>query len=255
MYNLCDLKGKCYIVTGSSSGIGRETAITISRMGGKVVLAGRNEDALAKTLKLMERPEDHIIEVFDLTQIDKIGIWVRDIVGRHSLTFDGMVYAAGIYKLKPLAVTEYSDLTEIMVVNFYAAISMLKHLAKTTICKKGSSFVFISSVSGETGEIGSLGYGASKAALNSAVRSASLELARIGYRVNAIAPAAIDTRMFVEYVSNLDENQASKFRDRFPLGIGNASDVANMAAFLLSDSSRWITGSVIKVDGGYSVGK
>ncbi len=239
-------------MTGASSGIGRETAITISKLGGSVLLTGRNKERLSETMEQMENPGKHIIEEIDLGKVDAIGIWLKDVITRHSLQFDGMVYAAGIYRLRPLAVTEYSELQEVMNINFLAPVCMLKNLLQGAICRKGSSFVFISSVSAEIGEIGLLGYGASKAALNSAVRSAAQEMARKGHRVNAIAPASIDTDMLKKYMDSLDECQKSEFKTKFPLGIGKPEDVANMAAFLLSDNAGWITGSVINIDGGYS---
>lgn len=253
MINMCDLSGKIYLVTGASSGIGREVSIAISRMGGRVLLTGRNENGLAETLECMDNPEVHHIEIFDLKEVGQIGKWIKDSVKRLNVKFDGMVYAAGVYMLKPLIITDYSDLKEVMDINYFAAVCLLRHMSQGSVCNKGSSYVFVSSISGESGEKGLLSYSASKAALNCAVKSAALELARSGHRVNAIAPGTVDTKMFRDYIDKLDKSQAAEFMEKFPLGIGKPSDVANMAIFLLSDSTRWVTGTTINVDGGYSI--
>lgn len=252
MINICDLSNKIFLVTGASAGIGREVSISISRMGGRVLLTGRNKEGLTETLQQMENPDTHIVEPFDLSRIDEIGTWVNRVVNKYYVKFNGMVYAAGKFLLKPLLVSEYQELRDIMDLNYFAAVYLLKSMAQKSICATGSSFVFISSVSGESGEPGLLGYGASKAALNSAVRTASLEYARSGYRINAISPASVETDMLRTYLNQLDEQQVKDFKKSFPLGIGKPEDVANMAVYLLSDSSKWITGTVVKVDGGYT---
>jgi NAD(P)-dependent dehydrogenase (short-subunit alcohol dehydrogenase family) len=115
-----------------------------------------------------------------------------------------------------------------------------------------ASFVFISSVAGMVGEIGKSAYSASKGAVIAGARSMAMELSRSGIRVNSISPAMVNTPILEKMFENVGEEAAEEILKKHPLGIGQPEDVANACIFLLSNASKWITGSNLVVDGGYS---
>ncbi|MEY8198968.1 MAG: SDR family oxidoreductase, partial [Colwellia sp.] len=118
--------------------------------------------------------------------------------------------------------------------------------------KSGTSLVFITSVAAVCGEPAISTYSASKAALIGLSRSLASELSRNNIRVNCIAPGHVETEMAMEFSKQLTEEQLKSIEDKHPLGLGRPEDVAHAAAFLVSDLSRWVTGTTLFVDGGYS---
>ncbi|RKL61631.1 SDR family NAD(P)-dependent oxidoreductase [Thermoanaerobacteraceae bacterium SP2] len=255
MLDIFNVENKTFLITGASSGIGRDVSILLNSVGARLLITGRNKDKLIETYNMLKNKENAAMEAFDLSQINLIGDWVKSFIKKNSNLIDGFVHCAGINILKPLMILTYQDMIDIMNVNFFAGMELLRNLANPKLSKRGSSFVFISSVAGNLGQAGTLSYGASKAALINAVKTASLELARYKFRVNAIAPGMIRTPILKEYESKLDKEQLKSIEDKFPLGLGEPRDVSNIVLFLLSDASKWITGATITVDGGYSAGK
>lgn len=249
------LKDKIFLVTGASSGIGKEVAIAISKQGGRVIITGRNKERLEETYEQMENKGMHFIEVFDLENIEQISIWIIEMVRKYSLRLDGLIHCAGIIFLKPFVTLNNRELEKIMKINFNAGIELLRSIARPNISNIGSSFVMISSVSGLVGEQGAMAYCASKAALIGAAKSAALELARFKYRVNCIAPGMVKTPMLQQYKDILLDEQIALLTKKIPLGLGDPKDVANSSIFLLSDAAKWITGTTLVVDGGYTSGK
>ncbi|AOY75653.1 SDR family NAD(P)-dependent oxidoreductase [Clostridium formicaceticum] len=249
------LNNKTILVTGASSGIGREVAIAISNQGGRAIISGRDEMELNKTYEVLEYKEKHAIEAYDLMNIDGIQAWLTSIVKKYDGKLDGFVHCAGMSMLKPLFLLNHHEIDKIMKLNFQAGVELLKHAGNPKISLKGSSFVFISSVAGMMGEPGALAYCSSKAALISAAKTAAIELARFSYRVNCIAPGMVKTPMLQQYEETLGEEQMEVLKRKFPLGIGEPKDVAASSVFLLSEAARWITGTTLVVDGGYTCGK
>ena len=143
--------------------------------------------------------------------------------------------------------------SDIFNVNVIAGFEFAKHLSnKKYMDSQGASFIFISSVMGFLGESGRIGYSSSKAAIIGGVKSMALELARKKIRVNSVSPAMVKTKMLEEMFDTLLNDTVEKIITKHPLGIGNIEDVSNACAFLLSDLSKWITGTNLIVDGGYS---
>jgi NAD(P)-dependent dehydrogenase (short-subunit alcohol dehydrogenase family) len=246
-----DLTGKTILVTGASSGIGRATAILLGALGARVILSGRQIDGLEKTAAQMEGG-CHQIAPFDLVNFTEIGGWVEGLVGEFG-RLHGLVHSAGVAPVTPLRRLSLESLQELMGVNFYAAALLTKQFASKRVHQENSSLVFISSVAGYLGAAGRSAYSATKGALIAFARSAALELAPNGVRVNCIAPSYVATEMYNKALAAFTPEQIeAEVKARQPLGLGNPLDVANAAAFLLADTGRWITGSVLPVDGGYS---
>jgi NAD(P)-dependent dehydrogenase (short-subunit alcohol dehydrogenase family) len=249
--NPFSLNGKLILVTGASSGIGRQCAIFCSQMGATVVLFGRNQERLKETLRLMEEPDKHVIYSIDLLEYEKISVIVKEIVSQKG-RIDGLINCAGISSTLPLNAVSPEKMEHFFQTNVIGGINLTKQVAKRPhISENGGSIIFISSVMGVTGESGKILYSMTKGALNSAVRSMSVELASRKIRINSISPGVVESPMSKSAVYSKDEESRSKIQSLHPLGLGSAKDIANACIFLLSDAARWITGTNLIVDGGY----
>lgn len=252
MYNPFSLEGKTIVVTGASSGIGRQCAIDCSKMGANVVLVARNESRLKETLALMEAGS-HYIVVEDLTCFSDIPLFVKNIVDNAG-ELDGLVNCAGISTTKPLKTTSAEELEDYYKANVVAGVMISKEICKLgNYRKNGCSIIFIASVAGVVGESMKVSYSLSKAALIGGVRSLACEYAKKKIRYNCISPGVIETpiNMNQPYMQNPEYRKI--FESKHLLGFGQCSDISNACIFLLSDASRWITGQNLIVDGGYTV--
>ena len=247
--NPFDLSGKTILVTGASSGIGRAICVACGLAGARIVMVARNVERLAET-RNMCAGDGHEIRVLDLEDLDAIPRCVRDVC-KEVGPLSGLVHSAGLHQPCPLRAIRSKHLLAIFSVNSAAGVMLVKGLATKGNCGPNSSVVLISSVLGHAGQPGAIGYCMSKGALEAAVRAMALELADGGIRVNAIAPAVIETPMSVEFFKSLGAELSERIRAKHPCGLGQPSDVANTACFLLSDASRYITGVSLPVDGGY----
>jgi NAD(P)-dependent dehydrogenase (short-subunit alcohol dehydrogenase family) len=152
----------------------------------------------------------------------------------------------------PLRITTGANLEELMRVNVTAAFALARAFRQKGVSSPGSSLVFLSSVMGIVGQSGQTAYSASKGALISLTKSLALELSRENIRVNCVAPALVRTEMSNKMLQALTPDQVTQIEAMHPLGIGAPRDVANAIAFLLADTGRWITGTTLVVDGGYT---
>jgi NAD(P)-dependent dehydrogenase (short-subunit alcohol dehydrogenase family) len=248
-----DLKGKSVLITGASSGLGRATAILASRLGARVLLVARNLTRLRETYAALDG-QGHAMLSMDLFETDAIPQMVTDQASAFG-AFSGVVHSAGVVLLKPLRACRTVDYESLYRVNVVAAAQLLRGLSsrRGVIDEKGCSTVLVGSVMSNLGKAGLCAYAASKAATLGLVRCAALELARDNIRVNAILPGHFKSGMSDLSETQLLPEQLKSIAAMHPLGVGRADDVANAVAFLLSDGGRWITGSSIVVDGGYSV--
>lgn len=250
MFNLVDLSGKRIIVTGASSGIGKAVCLLLSKLGATVILLARSERRMQETVNQMEG-NGHKFYVIDLTQTIEIESFVKEIVKENGAV-DGLVYSAGIGDSRPLKMIKPDKLLETFSVNTLSFIEMVRVLSKTGVCNAGMSIVGISSVSSVQGNKSKVSYCASKGAMDAAVRAMAKELAAKTIRVNTINPGYIKTELYEKLEQGASGN-SDDFRSiisRQYLGLGNPEDVANLAAFLLSDAARFITGTSIMIDGG-----
>ena len=240
--NPFSLEGKTVLVTGASSGIGKEIAIFCAKMGAKVVLNGRSETRLNETASQMG--EGHIILVKDLTAFDTIPEMVRELP-----QLNGIVHCAGINELIPAKQVMGADVDRIMAINFKAPVLLQAEILRQKKLLRKASVVFIASIGSETPIIGNSIYSASKGALVSYSKSLMLELAPRQIRVNCISPGMIWTNLIEG--DSVTMEQLKEDEKKYPLQrYGQPSDVAGLAVYLLSDASEWMTGSNVRISGG-----
>ena len=246
MEGLFDLSHKTIIITGAGSGIGRETAIHASIQGAKVNLIDLSEEGLKETLSLM-KGDGHKHYVADLIKLETIADIVRDVVENKGL-IDGLVHCAGISSRKPLNVLTKDGFSNVMDVNFYSFVELVRQACKKKNFSEGGSVVVMSSISSIKGYKAKTEYCVSKAAVDAFVRCMALELADRKIRVNSVMAAAVNTPMAQRARETNVAVGAASFEA--PLGITEPYEVANTILFLLSDATKTITGTSILIDGG-----
>ena len=253
MNNSFSLKNKNILITGASSGIGRQCAIIFSQLGANVILIARNKERLKDTFNKLEKG-NHLIISQDITEYNKLEEVVNTAVDKIG-KISGFVHSAGIEMTLPLRNMQPSYYEKMFSVNVIAGFELAKIISKKKyLYKNGASFVFISSVMGILGQLGKIGYCSSKGSLISGVKAMALELASKKIRVNCILPGVVETEMSNEMFQKLSEESKKNIVDMHPLGLGKPEDIAYACAYLLSDSARWVTGANLIIDGGYSAG-
>ena len=242
-FRLFSLEGKTILVTGASSGIGRGIAETISQMGANVILNGRNEQRLEETLQSLHKGE-HKVCACDITHQKELDKMVQSLP-----LLDGVVHCAGVGQRLLAKQITLESLNQVMSVNFTAPVLLQSTLLMKKKLQRGASVIFIASIASWSPSIGNSAYSASKGALISYANCLSLELAPRNIRVNCISPAMVWTNLAMQ--EEVDIEQLKEDEQRYPLKrYGTPEDVANLAVFLLSDASSWMTGSNIKLSGG-----
>ena len=242
-YNPFTLEGRNILVTGASSGIGQGTAIVCSKMGAKVIIGGRNEAKLNMTFSLLEGI-GHSIMVGDLTDCSLLSAMVESLP-----KLDGVVHCAGIGQRLPCKQLKENDVDKVMDINFKAPILLQAELLQQKKLNKNASIVFIASIASWSPSFGNSIYSASKGAIISYANCLSIELASRGIRVNCISPAMVWTDLVIQ--EGVDEEQLKEDEKMYPLKrYGTPEDIANLAVYMLSDASSWMTGSNVKISGG-----
>ncbi|GHT19525.1 oxidoreductase [Bacteroidia bacterium] len=248
MNNPFSLENKNIIVTGASSGIGRQTAVACAKMGANVVLIARNTEKLQETLHLMQNTENHKVIGFDVSDFENIGKTIDEIV-REKGKINGFVHCAGMELTVPFIAMKAAHYKEIFNVNTIAAFEFVRHISKKKYAADKLSLVLISSIAAHCGQAGLAAYSMSKSALTGGIKSLAVELAPKSIRINTIEPGwVLGTNMTQKY----DNENNAPDKSLYPLGYGQTADVANACVYLLSNAAQWVTGTNLIVDGGYS---
>ncbi len=252
MPNPFSLEGRNFLVTGASSGIGRACLGSISENGGNVIAVGRDRGRLEESLHGMDSDRCFGYQ-WDLQKVERIAELVGSVVRVHGKV-SGLVHCAGIDATAPLALLKAETFNNAFKINALAFFELVRVLSKRANCGLEASFVAMASVRGMFGARGCAAYCASKAALINGVRSLALELAPKKIRVNSVSPAFVKTKMLSELEERLGRRAINAIGNDRPLGFGESSDIANAVVFLLAPASKWITGTNLVADGGYSAG-
>lgn len=249
--NPLSIEGKTIVITGGASGIGRQCAIDFSNAGANLVLIDINEEQLEVTRNLCNPEVSCRCYRCDLTDAESLEPLVKQIAAENGL-MNGMLHCAGIEKTLPYNKLSAADYDRIYSVNVVGAMNLLKYLTKKGVRAENAKYVLIASITAVVGRPGVAAYAASKGAIVSVVKTLALEMASKGMTINCISPGTILTPLMQNMMESLTEEQQAERKAGFPLGLGQPSDIANTAMFLLSDGARWITGQNIVVDGGYT---
>lgn len=242
MNNPFTLSGKTILVTGASAGIGRGIAVACAGMGAQVILTARNIERLQETLTQLEG-EGHTYIAADLTnEAERIALVEQLPI------LDGVVQCAGVGNRVPCKMLVQEDLDRVMKPNTEAPMLLQSLLLSEKKIKKQASVVFIASAAATMPVTGNAVYSASKAALVAYAKCLAQELAPRQIRVNSISPTMVwtDLALVGATVEQLREAQLSYPLKRY----GQPEDIANLAIYLLSDASAWMTGSNVEITGG-----
>ena len=236
-----DFSGKTILVTGSSSGIGKQCATMLADSGARLVITGRNPEKLSAVFAEL-KGSDHIMFAADLTnekEIDELLNVMPDI--------NGFVHSAGMSTSVPVRFVQSKQIREIFALNYESALLIVsKSLANKKIAK-GASLVFISSLVTTNPMFGGALYCSSKLALEGLSKTLAIELAPKAIRSNCVCPAYVFSPMIEKVQETLSPEFIDKFKAMHPNGFGYSMDVANFIMSLLSDESRWINGQNINL--------
>jgi NAD(P)-dependent dehydrogenase (short-subunit alcohol dehydrogenase family) len=241
-------QGKSILVTGATSGIGRATTEKLISDGATVIAVGRNESRLRDMKAAFG---DRLVpNVQDLARLDELDSFAASL-GK----IDGAVMSAGIVKNNPIKFFDRALFDEVVTINLTSPLLLTVALFKAKRVNSNASLVFLSSTNGTSvGIKGTLAYASAKAALSGAAKVLSLELSPKGIRVNCVAPGMVSTEM-VANLTELSEEMVKADMARYPLGkrYAKPGEIADVIAFLLSESSTFITGQTVTIDGGYCI--
>lgn len=250
------LEGRVALITGGAGGIGFETARQFLAEGMKVALVDLRNENLDDAVEALGNPGDSVMALAaDVTSEPATEKYVADVLSRFG-TIDVLFNNAGIEgRVRPIVDTVLADFDRVMSVNVHGAFLALKHVLPVLYAKRRGSVINTSSVGGLGGRAGLAPYTTSKHALVGLTRTAALEAAEFGVRVNSIHPSAVNTRMMRSLESGFSPEDLTAYQEAvvksIPLGrYAEPSDVAKLVLFLASDDSEFITGAQYAIDGG-----
>ena len=241
------LKDKVAIVTGGARGIGRDISLVFASQGADIAICDVNTDAMAATAKEIEALGRKCMTAsVDVTKTEQVDSFVQKALDKFG-KIDILVNNAGITRDGLLVRMSEADWDLVHNVNLKGAFTCTKAVSKIMMKQRDGRIVNMASIIGIMGNAGQANYAASKGGLIAFTKTVAKELASRNVRANAIAPGFIQTDM----TAKLSEEVKSEMLKHIPLGkLGTPQDVANLALFLVSDDSAYITGQVVQVDGG-----
>lgn len=249
-FNPFSLVGKTILVTGASSGIGKGIALACAKMGAAVIITGRNAERLNETLNQMlasssslQGSVEHKAISADLTKAEDIDRLVSELPN-----LDGLVQCAGVGSRVPCKQISKIDIANIMQPNMEAPILLQSAILAKKKINKASSIVYIASRAYQSPSMGNAIYSASKGAIVAYAKCLALELSPRQIRVNCICPGMVWTDLIT---NDMDKETLEEAQLKYPLKrFGTTDDVANLAIYLLSDASSWMTGTSVDISGG-----
>lgn len=241
------LKGRVAVVTGGARGIGRQIALLFAKEGADIAICDVNAEILGQTAKEIESLGRGVVTgVVDVTKPDQVDAFVQKTLDKFK-KIDILVNNAGITRDGLLVRMSEADWDLVLAVNLKGAFNCAKAVSKIMMKQRDGRIVNMASIIGIMGNAGQANYAASKGGLIALTKTIAKELASRNVRANAIAPGFIQTDM----TAKLSDEVKSEMLKYVPLGkFGTVGDVANLALFLVSDDSAYITGQVVQVDGG-----
>jgi NAD(P)-dependent dehydrogenase (short-subunit alcohol dehydrogenase family) len=249
-----DLVGKVALITGGTSGIGRETAIQFAKAGAKVVIAGRRETEGKETVELLRAAGGQGLFVkADVSQAVEVETLVKKTIekfGRMDIAFNNAGFEGA---WAPIALQAEEDFDRVISVNLKGVWLCLKYEIRQMVSQKGGVIVNMSSVAGLLGFAGAAAYIASKHGVLGLTKTAALETAKSNIRINAVCPAVVETAMAERLFGAPDVN---KFvLGQHPMGrFGRPEEIANAVVWMCSDGASFMTGQSLILDGGFTAG-
>lgn len=242
------LQDKVAIVTGASRGIGQSIAIEFAKQGAKLILSASSIDNLKETEAALQALgcKDFILTQANVSIGDEVAEVVKKALDTYSKV-DILVNNAGTTKDNLLALMPEKDWDDVLSTNLKSVFLFTKACTRPMVKQRSGVIINVTSVIGITGNAGQANYAASKAGVIGFSKSAAKELAKRNIRVNSIAPGFVKTRM----TDKLSPEMQQKVLENIPLGrLGEPKEIADVAVFLASDASRYMTGQTLVVDGG-----
>ncbi len=246
-----DLTGKKAVVTGGGKGLGLAIAAALVKAGAQVSITGRDEAAMQKAVAELGSKSSYV--VFDLAALDAIPAFAIQLEKDFG-PVDILVNNAGINLKKDFLELTDEDFDRIIKTNQYAVFALTREIAKQMVPRNTGAIVMISSMASQYGIPKVVAYSASKSAVEGMTRAMAVELSPLGVRVNCIAPGFIATEMSAKALNN-DKERMNRVLSRTPMArLGQPSDIGNAVVYLCSDEASYVTGVVLPVDGGNSIG-
>lgn len=244
------LKDKRVLVTGASSGIGRQSAVTLASCGARLCLSGRDAGRLQNTLELLPG-SGHTVLPLDMRGDDVVADAIQS-DAKAAGSFYAAFHAAGVSMVRQVKLCKGAQFDEVFESSVKSALAIARALSLRGVMEDGGALVLMSSVAGLRGQAGMSVYSAAKAAIDGMTRSLAVEFAPRAIRVNAVCAGAVETPMHQTLLATLGADSIEAYRSKHLLGFGQPEDVANVVAFLIGEGGRWITGTSLVVDGGYT---
>lgn len=245
------LHGKTILVTGGGTGLGLAITKAAAQAGAKIIITGRRVDILENTCR--ELGHNAAYRVFDLANLEAIPAFVDELEATEG-PIDVLVNNAGINMKKDILEVTDEEFETVIRINQTAVFTLSREVARKMEKRKKGNIIMISSMAAKYGIPKVTAYTAAKSAVEGMTRSMAVDLSPRGIRVNCIAPGFIETAMSAKALND-DPERKNKVLSRTPMGhLGVPEDVGLAAVYLASDAARYVTGVILPVDGGNSIG-